>query len=145
MTAKNKVVIEENHQMINTASCCFADDKYLYVAEFASGGSYEKDHYVETNDGTYSGICSVYSLNDLDTPLWVYSIRNKVQGFCVTDKGNVILSTSQSFYSSEYYIYNKENIRKSEADYVYDEENNETLPLYILDNPSKVIKGSKTV
>mgnify|MGYP003319314066 CR=1 FL=1 len=99
-------------------------------------------NYVETNDGIYSGICSVYSLDDLETPLWVYSLRNKVQGFCVTDNGTIVLSTSQSFYSSEYYIYNKENIRKSEKEYVYEEENNKSLPLYILDNPSNVIKGT---
>lgn len=142
LSCKDKVVIEKNYQMINTASCCFADDKYLYVAEFASSGSYKKEHYVETNDGTYSGICSVYALDDLNTPLWVYSIRNKVQGFCVTDSGSVVLSTSQSFYSSEYYIYNKESIRKSDIDFVYDKENNKSLPLYILDNPSKVIKGT---
>lgn len=141
MNAEDKIVIKENHQMINTASCCFADDKYLYVSEFASSGSYKKENYVETNDGIYSGICSVYSLDDLDTPLWVYSIRNKVQGLCVTDNGTIVLSTSQSFYSSEYYIYNKENIRKSDVDFIYDKENNKSLPLYILDNPSKVITG----
>ena len=142
MTADDKIVITENHEVINKASSCFADDKYLYVSEFASSGSFEKDHYVETNDGVYSAICSVYSLDDLDTPLWVYSTRNKVQGFCVTDNGTVVLSTSQSFYSSEYYIYNKENIRLSESEYVYDKEDNKSLPLYILDNPSNVIKGT---
>lgn len=142
LACEDKIVIEKNYQMINTASCCFADDKYLYVAEFASTGSYKKENFVKTNDGTYSGICSVYSLDDLNTPLWVYSIRNKVQGFCVTDSGTVVLSTSQSFYSSEYYIYNKENVRKSETDFVYDKENNKSLPLYILDNPSKVINGT---
>ena len=139
MNAQDKITITESHKMINTASCCFADDKYLYVSEFASSGSYEKDHYVETNDGTYSGICSVYSLDDLDTPLWVYSIRNKVQGLCVTDSGSIVLSTSQSFKSSEYYIYKKENIRKSDNDYVYQE--GKSVPLYILDNPSNMILG----
>jgi hypothetical protein len=141
MTAKDKIIIKKTHKIFHQASACFADDKYLYVPEFASGGSYEKEHYVETNDGIYTGICSVYSLDDLDTPLWIYSIRNKVQGLCVTDSGNIVLSTSQSFKSSEYYVYNKEDIRKSDTNYICKELDNKELPLYILDNPSNVILG----
>ena len=70
----------------------------------------------------------------------VYSIRNKVQGFCVTENGTIVLSTSQSFYSSEYYIYNQSDIRKAEKNIVKCKEID--VPLYLLDNPSKIIKGT---
>jgi hypothetical protein len=123
----------------HVASFAYADDNYLYAGEFASSGDYEKSNYVETNDGTYFAICSVFSLDDMSL-VKVYSIRNKVQGFCVTENGTIVLSTSQSFYSSEYYIYNQSDIRKAENNIVKGEEID--VPLYILDTPSKIIKGT---
>jgi hypothetical protein len=93
----------------NSASFCFADDDYVYVGEFHDGGKYVTDHPYETDEGMHYAIVTLYSHSDLQTPIRIYSIRNKVQGFCVTDMGRIILSTSYGLTSSVYYVYNAED------------------------------------
>ena len=113
----------------NQAQFTFADDNYLYVGEFNYA-----DHYVCENEiGDYKAICTKYSLDDLTTPVAIYSIRDKVQGFCVTDKGDIVLSTSWSVANSYFYVYRSENI-KQEGEY-------KGTPLYILDNEDLTIKA----
>ena len=69
----------------NQASFTFADDNYLYVGEF-NYGPYVCDNQI----GDYNAICTKYDLNDLTKPLAIYSIPDKVQGFCVTDSGDIV-------------------------------------------------------
>ena len=123
------VEIGEGIAVNNKADFTFADDKYLYVGEFNYA-----DHYVcENVIGDYKAICTKYSLDDLTTPLAIYSIRDKVQGFCVTDKGDIVLSTSWSVADSLLYVYRNENI-KQEGEY-------NGVPLYVLANEDEVIKA----
>lgn len=91
----------------NAASFVFADDKYVYVGEFHDGGAYVTDHPYETENGTHYAIMSRYLHEDLSTPDKVYSIRDKVQGMCMTDDGKIVLSTSYGLASSEYFVYNE--------------------------------------
>lgn len=125
----DKIDIGQGVEVNNQASFTFADDNYLYVGEFNYA-----DHYVCNNAiGEYKAICTKYSLDDLTTPLAIYSIRDKVQGFCVTDSGDIVLSTSWSLADSHFYIYRSENIKQS-GEY-------KGVPLYILDNEDKVVKA----
>ena len=79
----------------NQASFVYTDDQYLYIGEFHDGGKYNiVGHENETAEGTHYAICEKYSLDDLTTPIKVYTIRNKVQGICFTPDGKVIMSTS---------------------------------------------------
>ena len=73
----------------NDASFCYADDEYVYVGEFHDGKNYFTDHPYDTDDGTYYAIMSRYKHSDLTKPDKVYSIRNKVQGMCMTDEGKI--------------------------------------------------------
>lgn len=95
----NKVAIN------NQASFAYADDEYLYVGEFHYG-PYVCDHpYLENN-----AICSVYALSDLTKPIKIYSIPDKVQGFCVTDEGKIVLSTSWSVDHSYIKMYDEASL-----------------------------------
>ena len=117
-----------SYKVNNQASFTFADDEYLYVGEFHYG-PYVCEHEI----GDYHAICTKYDLDDLTTPVAIYSIRDKVQGFCVTDEGDIVLSTSLSLADSHFYVYDSENIVQNGT--------YQDVPLYILDNPSKVIKA----
>lgn len=112
----------------NQASFTFADDNYLYVGEF-NYGPYVCEHHI----GDYNAICTKYDLNDLTKPVAIYSIQDKVQGFCVTDSGDIVLSCSWSLADSYFYLFEAENIKQS-GEY-------EGVPLYVLENPSKTIKA----
>lgn len=115
-------------------SCVYANEEYLFVAEFHDGKKYITNHPIETNDGTYHAICSQYKLDDLSAPYRVYSIRNKVQGFCFTKEGKIVLSTSYGLSDSIYYIYESDKIVSSGETYL-------GAPLYKLDSYSRKVKG----
>lgn len=130
----NKVILDERIKVNNSASFVSITGDYLYVGEFNNGKQYKTEHRIEVENDTYYAICSVYSLADLSKPIKIYSIRDKVQGFCITDKGTIVLSTSYGMADSMYYIYNKEDIKEIAETY-------EGVPLIKLDSYSSVIKG----
>ena len=89
-----KLDIGEGITVNNNASYIYANDDYLYVGEFHMNDSYQTDNHLEVNGKTYDAICEVYTLDDFTKPVCVYAIRDKVQGFAITDKGTIVLSTS---------------------------------------------------
>lgn len=103
------VAIDDSIEVNNAASFIFANENFLFVGEFHDGGAYVTDHPYETPDGTYYAIVSRYSHNDLTQPNQIYSIRNKVQGFCATPDGKIVLSTSYGLSDSVYYVYNEKD------------------------------------
>ena len=123
------IEIGEGIKVNNQASFTFADDEYLYVGEF----NYADKYICENIIGDYKAICTKYSLDDLTTPVAIYSIRDKVQGFCVTDKGDIVLSTSWAVADSLLYVYRSENIKQS-GEY-------QGVPLYVLGTEDKIIKA----
>ncbi len=92
----------------NEASFTFADDNYIYVGEFHDGGMYVTNHPYEIDGGKHYAIVSRYKHDDLTKPERVYSIRDKVQGFCVTEGGKIVLSTSFGLSDSHFYVYNED-------------------------------------
>lgn len=129
-----QIDIGEGIKVNNAASYVFSDENYLYVGEFNNSKEYVTNHFIDNNDGGYHAICSAYDFKDLTKPVKIYSIRDKVQGFCVGDDGRIILSTSYGLSDSYFYIYHKDNIRLSND--LYD-----GCQLYILDTFSKKIKA----
>lgn len=121
---------------VNTnASFVYTDEEYLYVGEFHDGGKYAiEGHENETAEGTHYALCTKYALNDLTTPVAVYSIRNNVQGICFTPEGKVVLSTSYGLTDTVYYVYNLESATDSGKTF-------DGAPLYYLDNLEKEIHG----
>lgn len=128
------VEIGEGVEVNNSASFCYADDKYVYVGEFHDGGKYVTEHPYETAEGTHYAIVSRYTHDDLTAPDKIYSIRDKVQGICFTPDGKVVMSTSYGLKDSHYYVYNEADARDSGE--VLD-----GAPVYYLEECQKDIKG----
>lgn len=137
MAAENGAVLDigEGIAVNSNASFVYADDEYLYVGEFHDGGAYViEGHENETAEGTHYAICTKYSVDDLTTPVKVYSIRDKVQGICFTPDGKVIMSTSYGLSSSVYYVYNESEATDSGKTM-------DGAPLYYLDKLVHEVKG----
>lgn len=136
LQAKNgdSVEIGEGIKVNNKASFCFADDQYLYVGEYNDGGAYKTEHAYQTPDGLNHAIISRYSYQDLTKPDRIYSIRDCVQGFCVTAGGSFILATSYGITDSHYYVYN-------EADVIDSGETFDGAPVYYLGACQRDISG----
>ena len=62
-----------------------------------------------------------------------YQSYSGSQGFCVTDNGDIVLSTSWAVADSLFYVYRAENI-KQEGTY-------KDVPLYVLGNEDQIIKA----
>lgn len=131
---ENEIALEEYVEVEGAASFVFSNEEYLLIGEFHNGKEYVTNHPYETKDGTYYAIIRQYSINDFSKPVKVYSIRNKVQGACLTPEGKIVLSTSYGLASTEYFIYDSNNATKS-ANYLDD------APVYYLDNYEKKITG----
>ncbi len=136
VNAKNgdSVEIGSGTEINNTAAFVFADEDYVYVGEFHDGKNYITDHPIDTPDGKYFAIMSRYSHDNLSTPDRVYSIRNKVQGVCVTEDGKIVLSTSYGLAHSYYYVYNEDEAIDSGMTL-------DGAPLYYLTECVDTIKG----
>ena len=116
LNAKNgdTLTFVEKIPVNNQASFVYADDNYLWVGEFHNGKQYVTDHPYNTPEGMNYAIVSRYDYTDLSKPNKIYSIRNKVQGFCYvgdskTGNGQIVLSTSYGVTDSVYYVYDDED------------------------------------
>lgn len=128
------VDIGDGIEVNNSASFVFSNDDYLYVGEFHDGGKYVTNHYYKTNEGDHYAIVSKYSLNDLTQPLEIYSIRNKVQGFAITEEGKIVLSTSYGLSSSHFYVYDETGLVDSKETF-------DGAPVYYLVNHVQDLKA----
>ncbi len=144
--AKNSdsVILDNYVNVNNQASFVFVDDSYLYVGEFNDDTNYITDHPYTTDEGQHNAIISQYNLSDFAshtssqessyTPVAIYSIRNKAQGFCVLSDGRMVISTSWGISSSIFYIYDSTSVKES----------GETLdgaPVYYLQNEVSTVTG----
>ncbi len=128
------VKIVEKIPVNNSASFIFADSDYLYVGEFHNGKKYVTNHPYTSLEGENFAIVSRYSYENLLSPNRIYSIRDKVQGFCRFSSGEVVLSTSYGLTDSIYYVYNENNAVDSGL--ILD-----GAPVYYFNQPEKTIKG----
>ena len=144
--SKDKVERLATVKVNNSASFCFAKGDYMFVGEFHDGGAYVTDHPFQTADeDKHYAIVSQYRIEDLGRedmkPAAIYSLPNKVQGFCVTDTGRIVLSTSYGASASHYLVYdlkadpvkNLPNVLKLAKDEMED------TPVVFLDKDSLVM------
>ncbi len=137
LQAKNGDIIDigDGARVNSAASFISSDGEYLYVGEFHDGEAYDiEGHVNETAEGTHYAICSVYEAGKFDSPVRVYSIRNKVQGICFTSSGKVVMSTSYGLSDSVYYVYDADNATDSQKTF-------DSAPLYYLDKLERELKG----
>lgn len=129
------VNIGTGEKVNNKASFLFTDDEYLYVGSFMDDSTKKvEEHIFETAEGTHSAICSVYPMGDLSAPVRIYSIRDCVQGFCVTPDGTIVLSTSYGLSSSGYWFYDMDAAVDSEKTL-------DGAPVYYLEQCKKELRG----
>lgn len=136
LSAKNGDVVDigPGVPLNNKASFVFADERYVYVGEFSYGSAYVTHHPYDTPAGRQTAILSRYAHDDLSAPDKVYSIRDKVQGMCMTDDGRIVLSTSHSISDSVFYVYN-------DSDAIDSGLTLDGAPVYYLTAPVREIKG----
>lgn len=99
-------------QTANHASCVYAGDEYIWIAEYNDDKSYPCKHaYTNPSDSTKTqkAIVTKYALSDLSTPLMHISIPNYVQGFVANpNNGEFVLSISHGLSSSYLKLYKSE-------------------------------------
>lgn len=136
LNAKNGdyVDIGTGYAMNSDASFVYADEEFVYVGEFNDPARVQKENIYETPDGINHSIIEQYTHDDLENPVKVYSIRDKVQGVCFTPDGKMILSTSYGADSSVYYEYMAADVTLSE--HILD-----GAPVYFLGECLREIKG----
>ena len=110
------------------------DDTYIYVGEFYDGKQYVTENSVTYNNKTYNAIVEQYTLGSYTAPYAVYGIRDKVQGFAVSDKGDMLLSTSFGLASSNFYYYKNTSVINTGETYL-------SAPLYVLENEDLKLSG----
>lgn len=106
------------------ASFNYVKGDILYVGEFYRAGNYETDstHHFTTEAGEVNrALIYAYELDrDVEfgivsgSPLYAYSVTDLVQGMCITDKGDICLSTSWGPATSHLYLY--EGVPTDKAD-----------------------------
>lgn len=119
---------------------CYIHEGYLLCGSFYEpGSSYDtpKEQHIKTPAGDQNtSLVTVFRLDATQplgidpTPVAAISTPNRVQGFCVTDTGEVALSTSWSVNSSILYLYDAEKLT-AEGTYTV---NGVEVPLVYMDS-----------
>ncbi len=126
---------------------CSFYDGYLLIGSFYYGGHYETPdhHHVKTPAGDENpAIITVFKADEggqfglNPEPVAAISIPEKVQGMCLTEDGQIVLSTSWSVGDSHLYFYDVDLERRGSMEMGQSE-----VPLYYLDsaNLTKTVTG----
>ncbi len=118
----------------NRASFVFANEDAVYVGELHDGKDNVCENKIETPDGTNYAIISRYLRGKFEYADQIISIPDNVQGFCITDDGKIVLSTSGGLKSSKYIVYDLKELVRSQ--YTIDE-----VDVYFLGEVENEIKG----
>lgn len=129
-----KVEIGNPIKVYPNASFVFSKDNYIYIGEFHKTPEYPCLNIIEHKNTKHFAIVEKYDESDLSKPIAIYSIPEKIQGFCIKDDGTIILSRSWSVNSSYFYVYEKSDIIKLDHQY-------RNTDVYFLGEPTKTIKA----
>lgn len=120
------------------------EDDHLYAGNFYDGKNYTSpdDFHMVTPDGQEHGALMFAYPESGDAefgygevPDAVYSITNKVQGMCITESGNIVLSTSWGFAPSYLLEYDVSKLGDPDGTFKYGDVD---VPVYCLDSRSLV-------
>lgn len=122
------------------ASFTFADEERFWIGEYHSGDKYQtrdENHLTAPDGSAYGALIYGYTRDDTqpygvntEEPVIALSVRDIVQGFCVTDSGKYVLSTSAGVASSHLYIYDCTGTESTDT-VTY---GGKSIPLYYLDS-----------
>lgn len=134
----------------NTASFCYADDGHLYVGEYYYRFKYVTrfDHHLTTPCGDMNNaVMTVFTFRDEQKygvqkiPCMGLSITGRIQGMCLTDDGQLVLSASSIFQGSQLYYYNFGHVLEGKQGSLA--VRGEDIPLYYVDSAS--LTGKKEI
>lgn len=132
--SSGKVEIGSKVNVNNHSSFAFSDSNSVYIGEFGNGKEYPCTNTITYNGITNDSIITKYADGDLSKPVAVYSIPDLVQGFCITENGTIVLSTSWGVNPSEFLIYEADEVIETGSAY-------QGLPLYFLGEPGRKLKA----
>jgi hypothetical protein len=132
--SKDTIAINKLIDVNNEASYIFTDSNYIYVGEFRMENVQSTNNEIVYNDRTYRAIVEKYDINNPTKPLEVIALRDKVQGFAISDKGNILLSTSYGLPASKFYYYNASSLLDTSTTYL-------DVPLYVLEKHDFSFQG----
>lgn len=122
------------------ASFTFSDEDCFWIGEYHSGEKYktrDENHRTSPDGSEYGAMIYGYARDDSmpygvdpEKPVIALSVRDIVQGFCVTSSGRYVLSTSAGLASSHLYIYDCTNTQSTDTVTYGGRE----IPLYYLDS-----------
>lgn len=145
--AETNITMTGEFKTGNTASFCYTDDQYLYVGEYYYRFKYVTrfDHHLTTPCGdANNAIITVFALDEhkkygvRKSPEMGLSITGRIQGMCMTDDGQLVLSASSIFQGSQLYYYDFERILEGQQDSL--SVRGEEIPLYYVDMESLIAK-----
>ena len=119
----------------NNSSFVFADEKFIYVGEFAHVPQYPCVHNFSNGEIEHTAIMSKYRYGDFEHPVAVFSIPDEVQGVGVTENGTMIVSRSWGIDFASYDVYKTDRIVPTE--YTMD-----GAPVYFFAEPTHQIAST---
>jgi hypothetical protein len=131
----------------NSASFCYADDDKLYVGEYYYRFKYStrKEHHLTTPSGEQNNaVVMAFSFDDSkecgieETPVMGLSVTGRIQGMCITDENQIILSASSIFQGSQLYYYDYDDALNGQAQTIT--VSDEEIPIYFLDSGNLLSK-----
>lgn len=127
----------------NNADFIGAAQGKLYIGEYYSPIFFPTDsaHHIKTPcEDEHKAIMAAFCLSEesmlgIDPmPKEIYSIRDSVQGVCITDDGNIVMSSSNNINGAFLTTYSFSSFKASEASFNFQ---GIELPLYFLDSTLK--------
>lgn len=137
------VCVAGEFKTANTASFCYTDGQYLYIGEYHYRFKYVTrfDHHLTTPCGdANNAVITVFSFDHeaengvSKVPKMGLSVTSRIQGMCVTDDGQIVLSASSSFQGSQLYFYSYDEVLSGQQGSL--NVRGQEVPLFYVDSQS---------
>ena len=121
----NSVKLLGSFKTYNNADFCYIKNNRIYIGEYYYPIKYKTDdnhHFITPIGDKNHAIITVFELSGdekfgvSNMPIKAYSTTDTVQGMCITDSGQLILSASALYNSSTLYVYDYNEILNSQSD-----------------------------
>jgi hypothetical protein len=146
----SSVQVAKEFLTYNSASFCYADDEQLYVGEYYYRFKYttRKEHHLTTPSGEQNNaVVMAFSFDDSkecginEAPSMGLSVTGRIQGMCITDEEQIVLSASSVFQGSQLYYYDYVDVLNGQTQSI--SVSGEDIPIYFLD--SEHLLGKKEI
>ena len=139
-----KATLVDSIAVPNRLAYCSVYEGKMYTGAFYREGSVyltPETHHLKTPSGeTNTALMFVYEMDETtgkfksEIPEKVFSTTSNIQGMCITESGNIVLSTSWGLSKSKLYVYDTAKAAETAGTYVFlnGEGGQTSVPLYYL-------------